>query len=174
MPFTVSQLSVRLFRFDLPDYYVEGHNGNGNEHEIHDLICSRTDYEGMTKCDKLPPFVYNSMQCNMTAVTSLYGDNSPTNVSCVDWNRYYTNCAASDHNPFQGAISFDNIGLAWVAIFQVNNTSNLINHASFNSWHAHAAGPELTVLVIDSGSSRPMLNGISEPAQSDERESSRR
>ena len=37
----------------------------------------------------------------------------------MNWHAYYTACRASDHNPFHGAISFDNIGLAWVAIFQV-------------------------------------------------------
>lgn len=40
-------------------------------------------------------------------------------VDCVNWNRYYVDCNASAKNPFMGATSFDNIGLAWVAIFQV-------------------------------------------------------
>jgi len=43
------------------------------------------------------------------------------NDSCVNWNQYYTSCRAGDKNPFQGAISFDNIGLAWVAIFLVRS-----------------------------------------------------
>ncbi len=34
--------------------------------------------------------------------------------------QYYTDCKAGDKNPFHGAISFDNIGLAWVAIFLVS------------------------------------------------------
>ncbi len=38
---------------------------------------------------------------------------------CVNWNQYYTDCKAGEFNPFNGAISFDNIGLAWVAIFLV-------------------------------------------------------
>lgn len=38
---------------------------------------------------------------------------------CINWNQYYTSCRPAGSNPFQGAISFDNIGLAWVAIFQV-------------------------------------------------------
>lgn len=40
-------------------------------------------------------------------------------VDCINWNRYYVDCNASAKNPFMGATSFDNIGLAWVAIFQV-------------------------------------------------------
>ena len=33
--------------------------------------------------------------------------------------QYYTKCTTGPTNPFHGAISFDNIGLAWVAIFLV-------------------------------------------------------
>ena len=40
--------------------------------------------------------------------------------SCINWNFYYTQCLPTGPNPFRGAISFDNIGLAWVAIFQVS------------------------------------------------------
>ena len=39
---------------------------------------------------------------------------------CINWNLYYSDCTPGEHNPFSGAISFDNIGLAWVAIFLVN------------------------------------------------------
>ena len=38
---------------------------------------------------------------------------------CVNWNRFFSSCNASAKNPFMGAISFDNIGFSWVAIFQV-------------------------------------------------------
>lgn len=37
----------------------------------------------------------------------------------MNWNQYYTNCTQLGGNPFQGTISFDNIGMAWVAIFLV-------------------------------------------------------
>ena len=40
--------------------------------------------------------------------------------NCINWNSYYSKCRPSDKNPFKGAISFDNIGYAWVAIFQVS------------------------------------------------------
>lgn len=42
------------------------------------------------------------------------------NDTCVNWNYYYTECKGQGNNPFQGTISFDNIGLAWVAIFLVS------------------------------------------------------
>ncbi len=38
---------------------------------------------------------------------------------CINLSRYYTQCRPGAPNPFQGAITFDNILLAWVAIFQV-------------------------------------------------------
>ena len=81
-------------------------------------------------CDKCPitPFCRNvtvsfhrheSTTCNETA--DLYSNITLTsNQSCVNWHQYYTDCKAGVKNPFQGAISFDNIGLAWVAIFQVS------------------------------------------------------
>ena len=49
-------------------------------------------------------------------------DSPPINdTDCINWNQYYTECTPGEYNPFSGAISFDNIGLAWVAIFLVSN-----------------------------------------------------
>lgn len=62
-------------------------------------------------------------QCNDSALLHMFND--PTNESCVNWNQYYTDCRPGDKNPFQGAISFDNIGLAWVAIFLVGFMSSI-------------------------------------------------
>lgn len=101
---------LSLCSLKLPEFY----NDSGR-----DFICSQPEDEGMTKCSQLPHFVLNNVQCNDSAET--FSNNSLTNQSCIDWNQYYTKCKTSDHNPFQGAISFDNIGLAWVAIFQVRN-----------------------------------------------------
>ncbi|XP_064872932.1 voltage-dependent T-type calcium channel subunit alpha-1H-like, partial [Oncorhynchus nerka] len=38
---------------------------------------------------------------------------------CVNWYQYYNVCRAGERNPHKGAINFDNIGYAWIAIFQV-------------------------------------------------------
>lgn len=51
--------------------------------------------------------------------SSLPSSQSP---ACINWNFYYSKCRPSGENPFKGAISFDNIGYAWVAIFQVTVT----------------------------------------------------
>lgn len=56
--------------------------------------------------------------CNSTALPNS-NITFITNTTCVNWNYYYTECKGQGNNPFQGTISFDNIGLAWVAIFLV-------------------------------------------------------
>ncbi|KAA0713464.1 Voltage-dependent T-type calcium channel subunit alpha-1I [Triplophysa tibetana] len=40
---------------------------------------------------------------------------------CVNWNRYYTRCSTGHKNPHKGAINFDNIGYAWIVIFQIGS-----------------------------------------------------
>lgn len=82
-----------------------------------DYICTTPEDSGMHQCGNFPPYRYGPLVCNETAKPFSY--NRPTNASCVDWNQYYTNCTERGSNPFQGTISFDNIGLAWVAIFLV-------------------------------------------------------
>ena len=97
-----------------------------------DYICSTAKDNGMTQCHvdsnpelHLPHFKNGTVQCNSTAAPNTW---APSHVgtnetveegTCVNWNQYYTKCAPDSSNPYQGSISFDNIGLAWVAIFQV-------------------------------------------------------
>ncbi|CAG9133395.1 unnamed protein product [Plutella xylostella] len=82
-----------------------------------DYICTTPEDSGMHHCGDFPPYRYGQLVCNDSAKPFSY--NHPTNSSCVNWNQYYTNCTQRGSNPFQGTISFDNIGLAWVAIFLV-------------------------------------------------------
>lgn len=92
----------------LPAYYTL------NDEEK-DYICSQNDANGMHSCFDLPPTRgHDAFVCNATANMAL------VNGSCVNWNHYYTECKSQGENPFQGTISFDNIGLAWVAIFVVS------------------------------------------------------
>jgi len=98
-----------MYRVNLSDYYMSDVDK--------DFICSHPNDSGMTKCVDLPLYVHHGKRCNESAAP--HSHNLPVNDSCVNWNQYYTACRAVGSNPFQGAISFDNIGLAWVAIFQV-------------------------------------------------------
>jgi len=110
-----------VVRFNLSAYYDSGSR---------DFICSQPDDNGMTKCSELPGYTdaTTGRPCN----GSVY--DPPSADDCVNWNQFYSSCRAVGHNPFQGAISFDNIGLAWVAIFQVNARFHcLIDHCySYN------------------------------------------
>ncbi|XP_022256274.1 voltage-dependent T-type calcium channel subunit alpha-1G-like [Limulus polyphemus] len=82
-----------------------------------DYLCSMEKDNGMHKCEKLPHYQHHEVICYGLALP--HTNNTLPDSFCVDWNQYYKVCHAGDKNPFQGAISFDNIGLAWVAIFLV-------------------------------------------------------
>ncbi|XP_037836555.1 voltage-dependent T-type calcium channel subunit alpha-1G isoform X4 [Kryptolebias marmoratus] len=80
------------------------------------FICSMPQDNGMRNCDSIPVLSDEGRQkCSLTI--EFY--NSTDNTTCVNWNQYYTNCSAGLSNPFKGAINFDNICYAWIAIFQV-------------------------------------------------------
>ena len=69
----------------------------------------------------------NNYVTTSTATTTTH---SIVDNNCINWNSYYSKCRPSDKNPFKGAISFDNIGYAWVAIFQVNIHNNTMHSDS--------------------------------------------
>ncbi|XP_069779389.1 voltage-dependent T-type calcium channel subunit alpha-1G [Narcine bancroftii] len=98
----------------LDRYY---HTENDDENPF---ICSLLKDNGMRYCRSVPQRRVNNIDCTLDD-TSYYllQSNTTNNVSCVNWNQYYTQCQPADHNPFKGAINFDNIGYAWIAIFQV-------------------------------------------------------
>lgn len=77
-----------------------------------DYVCSLPGNSGLSKCDKShfnPPDI-NENECNNNC-------SLPINSSC--WNQFYTTCRASGENIYWGSVSFDNIAIATVAIFQV-------------------------------------------------------
>ncbi|XP_026717156.1 voltage-dependent T-type calcium channel subunit alpha-1G isoform X12 [Athene cunicularia] len=97
------------YTVDLEQYYQ-----TENEDE-NPFICSQPRENGMRYCRSIPTRREEGLECTL----DYYSYNDTTNTSCVNWNQYYTNCSAGEHNPFKGAINFDNIGYAWIAIFQV-------------------------------------------------------
>ncbi|KAM5274719.1 voltage-dependent T-type calcium channel subunit alpha-1G isoform 30-T30 [Ctenodactylus gundi] len=97
---------------DLERYYQ-----TENEDES-PFICSQPRENGMRSCRSVPTLRGEGgggPPCGL----DYEAYNSSSNTTCVNWNQYYTNCSAGEHNPFKGAINFDNIGYAWIAIFQV-------------------------------------------------------
>ena len=65
----------------------------------------------MTKCTEVPSLFIDS---NTEEVC-----NDSVSASCFNWNQFYTACLPIGENPYGGSISFDNIGYAWITIFQV-------------------------------------------------------
>jgi voltage-dependent calcium channel T type alpha-1G len=83
------------------------------------FICAEPHSAGMTTCAEIPPYINSSRICNGTIELLRLPDYGMNDSICVNWNAYYTKCRPSYKNPFKGAISFDNIGFAWIAIFQI-------------------------------------------------------
>lgn len=65
----------------------------------------------MLKCQDIPP----KIDCSNYNFPDFSSRNS------CDLNQYYNVCKPGDLNPHKGAINFDNIGYAWIAIFQVSS-----------------------------------------------------
>uniref|UniRef100_A0A8C6U5G9 Ion transport domain-containing protein n=1 Tax=Neogobius melanostomus TaxID=47308 RepID=A0A8C6U5G9_9GOBI len=87
----------------------------------HPFICSMERENGMLRCSDVPRRRVAGTYCSLTAEEAepevrLRADQP---APCVNWFQYYTECRAGELNPHKGAINFDNIGYAWIAIFQV-------------------------------------------------------
>lgn len=106
---------LRIYR-DVLHYYA-------NIQEL-EYICSKKDHSGLHRCENLPPYKNNEGEvCNLT-----FPEQNTNPDDCVNWNQYYTECIEGGPNPYQGTISFDNIGLAWVAIFLVSQSRSFVSH----------------------------------------------
>uniref|UniRef100_A0A8B9ZHD4 Calcium voltage-gated channel subunit alpha1 H n=1 Tax=Anas platyrhynchos TaxID=8839 RepID=A0A8B9ZHD4_ANAPL len=86
------------------------------------FICSSHRENGMQKCSNIPNRKEYKVECTLSMdsyTPSLYNPDFSSRNACINWNQYYNVCMAGDVNPHNGAINFDNIGYAWIAIFQV-------------------------------------------------------
>uniref|UniRef100_A0A4W4E999 Ion transport domain-containing protein n=1 Tax=Electrophorus electricus TaxID=8005 RepID=A0A4W4E999_ELEEL len=82
-----------------------------DEEDERPFICSLPQDNGIMSCADVPARREGGRVCCLDA------EDAPG--LCVDWNRYYTRCRTGRSNPHKGAINFDNIGYAWIVIFQV-------------------------------------------------------
>ncbi|XP_064317489.1 voltage-dependent T-type calcium channel subunit alpha-1H isoform X3 [Phalacrocorax carbo] len=93
-----------------------------DEAEENPFICSSHRENGMQKCSNIPNRKEYKVECTLSMdsyAPSLYNPDFSSRNACINWNQYYNVCMAGDVNPHNGAINFDNIGYAWIAIFQV-------------------------------------------------------
>lgn len=101
--------STRTYNLSISPYYVT--------EEDSPFICSAPRENGMLRCHDVPAYSEGGVECSATVgAASVNG--------CVNWNQYYNVCQQGDHNPHKGAVNFDNIGYAWIAIFQVRWTTS--------------------------------------------------
>ncbi|KAL4835818.1 hypothetical protein H8958_005992 [Nasalis larvatus] len=92
------------------------------EGEENPFICSSRRDNGMQKCSHIPSRRELRVPCTLgweAYVQPQAEGVGATRNACINWNQYYNVCRSGDSNPHNGAINFDNIGYAWIAIFQV-------------------------------------------------------
>uniref|UniRef100_A0AAY4DSJ6 Ion transport domain-containing protein n=1 Tax=Denticeps clupeoides TaxID=299321 RepID=A0AAY4DSJ6_9TELE len=82
------------------------------------FICSLVQDNGIMSCRDVPARREGGRECCLDKEDVLHRHASGIGL-CVNWNQYYTHCRTGHTNPHKGAINFDNIGYAWIVIFQV-------------------------------------------------------
>ncbi|XP_068561748.1 voltage-dependent T-type calcium channel subunit alpha-1I-like [Cebidichthys violaceus] len=92
--------------------------------EVYPFICSPDGGDGMQRCRDVPPHIENGQTCTLIPPQGAPNVLAPTVAgagvnACVNWNVLYNICRAGDQNPYRGAVNFDNIGYAWITIFQI-------------------------------------------------------
>ncbi|XP_029805117.1 voltage-dependent T-type calcium channel subunit alpha-1H, partial [Suricata suricatta] len=93
------------------------------EGEENPFICSSRRDNGMQKCSHIPSRRELRVECTLGweayGQPQAEGGAGVGRNACINWNQYYNVCRSGGSNPHNGAINFDNIGYAWIAIFQV-------------------------------------------------------
>uniref|UniRef100_A0A3P9BKD6 Ion transport domain-containing protein n=1 Tax=Maylandia zebra TaxID=106582 RepID=A0A3P9BKD6_9CICH len=98
---------LTIYNVSLSPYFVPIFGGRSS------FICSPDEKGGGRFCRDVPPYQEHGKICTLAADEPIQAG------QCVNWNMYYNVCRAGDHNPDLGVINFDNIGYAWITIFQV-------------------------------------------------------
>lgn len=109
-----------MYNLSISPYYMS------EEGEDSPFICSAPRENGMLRCHDVPAYTEGRAECSLPAphqspalIGSALAPGGASVNGCVDWNKYYNVCKPGDINPHKGAVNFDNIGYAWIAIFQV-------------------------------------------------------
>uniref|UniRef100_A0A3B4GQY5 Ion transport domain-containing protein n=1 Tax=Pundamilia nyererei TaxID=303518 RepID=A0A3B4GQY5_9CICH len=102
-----------MYNMSLNPYYMS------EEGEDSPFICSAPRENGMRRCKDVPPYSQDGLECTLPASDLSFRSVASGNF-CVNWYQYYNDCRPGELNPHRGAVNFDNIGYAWIAIFQVS------------------------------------------------------
>ncbi|XP_034046818.1 voltage-dependent T-type calcium channel subunit alpha-1I isoform X2 [Thalassophryne amazonica] len=102
-----------IYNMSISPYYMT------EDGEDSPFICSAPRENGMLRCHDVPPYSNGKAECLLVAPHQSLGPVGASVNGCVNWNQYYNVCRPGERNPHKGAVNFDNIGYAWIAIFQV-------------------------------------------------------
>uniref|UniRef100_A0A665W026 Voltage-dependent T-type calcium channel subunit alpha-1H n=1 Tax=Echeneis naucrates TaxID=173247 RepID=A0A665W026_ECHNA len=109
-----------MYNLSISSYYLS------EDGEDSPFICSAPRENGMLRCHDVPPSTEGGAECSLPAphqssalIASATVVGGASVNGCVNWNQYYNVCHPGNINPHKGAVNFDNIGYAWIAIFQV-------------------------------------------------------
>ncbi|XP_057201001.1 voltage-dependent T-type calcium channel subunit alpha-1H isoform X2 [Triplophysa rosa] len=106
-----------FYNLSLMSSYFMHEDGEDNP-----FICSANKDNGMLRCRAVPPLKEGDIECTLKEPPpghAYFGLDGPSRNTCVNWNHFYNMCQPGKLNPHKGAVNFDNIGYAWIAIFQV-------------------------------------------------------
>ncbi|KAM8910912.1 voltage-dependent T-type calcium channel subunit alpha-1I-like [Spinachia spinachia] len=102
-----------MYNVSLSPYYVTKYG------EFQPFLCSPEGTSGR-HCSEVPANRENDQTCSLAPpAPSVFGFTGAGTNACVNWNALYNVCRAGAQNPNNGATNFDNIGFAWINIFQV-------------------------------------------------------
>ncbi|KAF3700377.1 Voltage-dependent T-type calcium channel subunit alpha-1H [Channa argus] len=111
-----------MYNLSINPYYMS------EEGEESPFICSAARENGMLRCHDVPRYTKDGAECSLAAphqssalIGSVPAVGGASVIGCINWNQYYNECRPGELNPHKGAVNFDNIGYAWIAIFQVGS-----------------------------------------------------
>lgn len=117
---------LRMYNLSISPYFMS------EEGEEDPFICSAARENGMRRCHQVPPYTEGEAECSLPAspqslalIGSTPAAGGASVNGCINWNQYYNVCRPGELNPHKGAVNFDNIGYAWIAIFQVRSGKNV-------------------------------------------------
>ncbi|XP_054606437.2 voltage-dependent T-type calcium channel subunit alpha-1H isoform X2 [Nothobranchius furzeri] len=109
-----------IYNLSMNPYYMS------EEGEDSPFICSAPRENGMLRCHNVPNYTEDGKECSLAPphpssaiIGQSPGVGGASINGCVNWNQCYDTCRPGELNPHKGAVNFDNIGYAWIAIFQV-------------------------------------------------------
>ena len=105
--------------------------------EVPDFVCSLPSYAGTKRCSDMPS---RSSCWPSGPISGNFCQAEHHRLANSSFNNSYFKCSQDGPNPFFQTVSFDNIGFAWMVIFQVTISKHMGN-VTYRWIHAYNPGP---------------------------------